>query len=385
MPNKEQEVLLSKHFGCVRYIYNHFLNERKEQYLKNKKSDNYQRQAASLTTLKKQDETLWLKEVNSQTLQSALRFLDTAFVNFFRGNAKFPRFKTRKGKNSFTVPQFVEVEGDRLFFPKFKDGIRLTLHRPIEGQVKHCTVSKTPAGKYFVSILCQVRYIPKNPTGKCCGVDLGIKNLLVTSDGMRFKNSRHTRKYERRLAKAQKHLSRKIKGSNNRDRQRLNVATVHEKITNTRLDMLHKVSTQITNEYDIICVEDLNVKGMMVNRKLAKHISDASWGIFVRLLEYKADWNNKQVVKINRWYPSSKTCNQCGWIHQDLNLSERQWTCPNGHTLDRDINASKNILKEGLKIISSGTGDYTCGDLNKTSEKKRKSVKQEAHLSLANG
>ena len=290
MPNKEQEVLLSKHFGCVRYIYNHFLNERKEQYLKNKKSDNYQRQAASLTTLKKQDETLWLKEVNSQTLQSALRFLDTAFVNFFRGNAKFPRFKTRKGKNSFTVPQFVEVEGDRLFFPKFKDGIRLTLHRPIEGQVKHCTVSKTPAGKYFVSILCQVRYIPKNPTGKCCGVDLGIKNLLVTSDGMRFKNSRHTRKYERRLAKAQKHLSRKIKGSNNRDRQRLNVATVHEKITNTRLDMLHKVSTQITNEYDIICVEDLNVKAMMVNRKLAKHISDASWGIFAQ-----GCWNTKPI------------------------------------------------------------------------------------------
>ncbi len=385
MPNKEQETLLSKHFGCVRFVFNHFLNERKEQYQENKKSDNYYQQAATLTGLKQKEETIWLKEVNSQTLQFALRCLDTAFLNFFRGNAKFPRFKSSRDKNTFTVPEFVAVEKDVLRIPKFKEGIKLNLHRPLEGEVKRCTVSKTPTGKYFVSILCEVQYIPKKATGKCCGLDLGIKDFAITSDGMRFKNSRHTTKYERRLSKAQKHLSRKIKGSNNRNKQRLKVATVHEKISNTRLDLLHKVSTQITNAYDVICIEDLNVKGMMANRKLAKHISDASWGIFVRLLEYKAGWNNKQVVKINRWYPSSKTCNECGWIHQDLNLFEREWTCPNGHVLDRDINASKNILKEGLKIISSGTGDYTCGDLNKTSVKKRKSVKQEAHLSLANG
>jgi putative transposase len=364
LPNKEQEVLLNKHFGSVRWVYNHFLNERKEQYQVNQESDNYLKQAASLTLIKKNKETEWLKEVNSQTLQTALRFLDTAFINFFRGNAKFPRFKSKKGKNSFTVPQFVEVDRDKLVFPKFKDGIRLILHRPIEGDVKHCTVSKTPTGKYFVSILCEAQYKPKEATHKYCGIDLGIKDFAVTSDGVRFNNNYYIRRYERQLAKAQKGLARKRKGSNNRNRQRLKVAGIHEKIANSRVDMLHKISTQIINGYDIICVEDLNVKGMMANRKLAKHIGDASWGTFIRLLEYKADWNDKKVVKINRFYPSSKTCNECGWINHGLQLSEREWTCPNGHTLNRDMNAAKNILKEGLNIIGAELSDNTCGGSN---------------------
>ena len=383
LPNKEQEVLLLKHFGCVRFVYNHFLNERMEQYQADKKSDNYHKQAASLTLLKKKEETAWLKDVNSQTLQTTLRFLDTAFVNFFRGNAKFPRFKSRKGKNSFTVPQFVEIENGKLFFPKFKEGIALNMHRPIEGEVKHCTVSKTPTGKHFVSILCTVPYTPKKQTGKSCGIDLGIKDFAVTSDGVRFKNNYHLKGYERQLAKAQKHLSRKVRGSNNRNEQRLKVAAIHEKIANTRLDVLHKISTQIINAYDMIAVEDLNVRGMMANRKLAKHIGDASWGTFVRLLEYKAEWNNKRVVKINRFYPSSKTCKECGYIHQNLSLSEREWTCPNGHTLDRDINASKNILQEGLKIIGTELSDNTLRGKNQTSAKKHKPLKREADGSLA--
>jgi putative transposase len=244
LPNKEQEVLLNKHFGSVRWVYNHFLHERKEQYAVNKKSGNYQEQAASLTLIKKNEETAWLKEVNSQSLQTALRFLDTAFVNFFRGNAKFPRFKSKKGKNSFTVPQFVELEGDKLFFPRFKEGIRLHLHRPIEGEVKHCTISKTPTGKCFVSILCEVEYQPKEATHQSCGIDLGIKDFAVSSDGIRFTNNHYLKRYERQLARAQKHLSRKRKGSNNRNRQRLKVAVIHEKIANSRLDMLHKVSTR---------------------------------------------------------------------------------------------------------------------------------------------
>lgn len=379
LPTKEQEVLLSKHFGCVRYVFNHFLNERKQQYQESKKSDNYYKQAATLTLLKKEEETLWLKEVNSQTLQFALRCLDTAYLNFFRGKAKFPRFKSRKGKNSFTVPQFVSVEDNRLYIPKFKDGIKLVQHREMKGEISHCTISKTPTGNYFVSILCEVQYLPKQPTGKSCGIDLGIKDFAVTSDGLRFKNNHLLKRYGRQLAKAQKYLDRKVKGSNNRNKQRLKVAAIYEKISNTRLDLLHKISTQITNEYDVICIEDLNVKGMMSNRKLSKHIADASWGTFVRLLEYKADWNNKQIVKINRFYPSSKTCNECGWIHQNLNLSEREWTCPNGHTLDRDINASKNILQEGLKIIGAELSDNTFRGQNKTSEKKRKPMKKEAH------
>ena len=379
-PTQEQKVLLDKHFGCIRYVYNYFLNERKEQYQTDKKSDNYYKQAATLTELKKKDETIWLKEVNSQSLQFALRCLDTAYVNFFRGNAKFPRFKSRKKKNTFTVPQFTKLEADRFYAPKFKEGIKVNIHREVKGEIGKCTLSKTPTGKYFVSILSEEeQYQPKEKTGAVCGVDLGLKDFAITSDGIKFKNNKYTKQYERKLAKAQKHLSRKTKGSASFEKQRRKTALIHEKITNSRMDNLHKVSHQLVSYYDIITLEDLNVKGMVKNHKLAKHISDASWGTFVRLLEYKADWNDKQIVKINRWYPSSKTCCECGWINQDLNLSIREWTCKNGHILDRDLNAAKNILKEGLKIISSGTGDYTGGAINKTSEKKRKAMKPEAH------
>jgi len=379
LPTKEQEVLLNKHLGCVRFVFNYFLSQRINQYRESKKSDNYHKQASSLTRLKKQEATRWLKEVNSQALQTALRNLDTAFVNFFGGTAKFPRFKSKRNKNSFSIPQFVAVFDGKVYFPKFKEGIKLIEHRELKGEVKHCTISKTPTGKFFVSVLCQVQHKPLRPTGKQVGIDLGLKDFAVTSDGVRFKNNYHLKQYERQLAKAQKHLSRKAKGSNSRDRQRLKVAAIHEKVANTRLDLLHKVSAQITNEYDTICLEDLNVKGMVANRKLAKHIGDASWGIFIRLLEYKADWNSKRVVKINRFYPSSKTCNECGYIHHNLTLSERTWTCPNDHILDRDINASKNILEEGLRIIGAELSDYTDGGSDKTSEKKHKPMKSEAH------
>lgn len=390
-PTIEQKTLLDKHFGCIRYVYNYFLNERKEQYQKDKKSDNYYKQAATLTKLKKKKETIWLKEVNSQSLQFSLKSLDTAYINFFSGRTKFPKFKSRKNKNSFTVPQFITIEEGKIFIPKFKNGIKVNIHREIKGEIGKCTFSKTPTGKYFVSILSEEQYQPKEKTGTLCGIDLGLKDFAITSDGVKFKNNKYTKQYEKELAKAQKHLSRKTKGSNSFERQRRKVAIIHEKITNSRMDNLHKVSHQLVSDYDIIALEDLNVKGMVKNHKLAKHISDASWGTFVRLLEYKADWNDKQIVKINRFYPSSKTCCECGWINQDLNLSIREWTCKNGHVLDRDLNAAKNILKEGLrsiediKIISSGTGDYTGGDSNKTLVTKRKSVKPEAHLSLANG
>jgi putative transposase len=350
LPNKEQKTLLDKHFGCVRYIYNHFLNERKEQYQKDKKTDNYYGQAKTLTELKKQEDTIWLKEVNSQTLQFALRSLDTAYVNFFRGNTKFPRFKSRKNKNTFTVPQHTKVVGDRIYVPKFKSGIKVNIHREIKGDVGKFTVSKTPTGKYFVSILTEQEYTPSKKTNKQVGVDLGLKDFLITSDNKKFKNNRYTKKYAKQLKKAQQHLSRKQKGSNGFENQKLKVAKIHEKIASCRLDTLHKVSHQLVNENDLIVCEDLNVKGMIKNHKLSKHIADASWGTFVRFVEYKANWNDKTVVKINRWYPSSKTCNVCGYINQDLNLSIREWTCKNGHKLDRDLNASINILKEGLKI-----------------------------------
>ena len=378
-PTAEQEILLAKHFGCTRYVYNHFLNERKEQYQADKKSDNYYKQAATLTKLKKEEDTKWLKEVNSQTLQFALRSLDTAFLNFFRGNAQFPKFKSRKHKNTFTIPQFGKLEDGKIIIPKFKDGIKVKLHREVNGKIGKMSITKTPTGKYYVSIFTEqeVEELPK--TNKQVGIDLGLKDFVITSDNKKFKNNRYTKKYARELKKAQQHLSRKQKGSHGFEKQKLKVAKIHEKIANSRLDTLHKVSKELVETYDLISVEDLNVKGMIKNHKLSKHISDASWGNFVTLLQYKCDWYGKELVKVNRFYPSSKTCGNCGWINQELKLSDREWTCKScGVVHDRDVNASRNILKEGLKIISGGTLDNTDGDSNKTSVKKRKSVKSEA-------
>ena len=362
-PSAEQEVLLAKHFGCSRLVYNHFLNERKEQYQKDKKSDNYYAQARSLTDIKKKEETKWLKEVNSQTLQFALRSLDTAFLNFFRGNAQFPKFKSRKHKNTFTIPQFGTVSNGLLFIPKFKDGIKVKLHREVKGKIGKMSITKTPTGKYYVSIFTEqvIEELPK--TNKQVGIDLGLKDFVITSDNKKFKNNRYTKKYARELKKAQQHLSRKQKCSNGFEKQKLKVAKIHEKIASCRLDTLHKVSRKLVNEFDVIVCEDLNVKGMIKNHKLSKHIADASWGNFVTLLQYKCNWYGKELVKVNRFYPSSKTCGDCGWINQNLKLSDREWTCKScGVIHDRDVNASRNILKEGLKIISAGTVDYKGGE-----------------------
>ena len=384
-PNDEQKVLLAKHFGCVRFVYNHFLSERKEQYDKTHKSDNYIQQAKKLTELKKDGEHSWLSEINSQTLQHALRHLETAYVNFFKKRAKFPIFKSKKAKNSFHIPQFVELKDEKLYFPKFKDGIKINLHRKIAGVIKSATISLTPTGKYFVSILTEVEYEPIVETHKCVGIDLGLKDFVITSDGKRYKNNRYTKKYQKKLAKAQKHLSRKVKGSNGYEKQRLKVAKIHEKVANSRNDNLHKVSIELIRNYDLICVEDLNVKGMVKNHKLAKHIEDASCGTFINYLQYKADWNNKQIIKIDRFYPSSQTCSDCGYVNKQVkDLSVREWTCPNcGCKHDRDVNAATNILKEGLRDISAGTVDYTAGDDVRLPSGKQLSVKAEAAWSSA--
>ena len=354
-PTAEQEILLTKHFGCSRFIYNYFLNERKEQYQNDKKSDNYYAQAKTLTELKKQEETVWLKEVNSQTLQFALRSLDTAYVNFFRGNAQFPKFKSRKHKNTFTVPQFGKLEDGKIILPKFKEGIKVKLHREVKGKIGKMNITKTPTGKYYVSIFTEQKVEDLPKTNKQVGIDLGLKDFVITSDNKKFKNNRYTKKYAKQLKKAQQHLSRKQKGSNGFEKQKLKVAKIHEKIASCRLDTLHKVSIELVKNYDLISVEDLNVKGMIKNRKLSKHIADASWGNFVTLLQYKCDWYGKELVKVNRFYPSSKTCGDCGWINQELKLSDREWTCKScGVVHDRDVNASRNILKEGLKIYRQG-------------------------------
>ena len=354
-PTKEQEVLLNQHFGHSRWVYNHFLNERKEQYQADKKSDNYYKQAVTLTKLKKEEETKWLKEVNSQTLQFALRSLDTAFLNFFRGNAQFPKFKSRKHKNTFTIPQFGTLADNKISIPKFKEGIKVKLHREVKGKIGKMSITKTPTGKYYVSIFTEQEADELSKTNRQVGIDLGLKDFVITSDNKKFKNNRYTKKYAKQLKKAQQHLSRKQKGSNGFEKQKIKVAKIHEKIASCRLDTLHKVSKELVKSYDLISIEDLNVKGMIKNHKLSKHIADASWGNFVILLQYKCDWYGKELVKVNRFYSSSKTCGDCGWINQELKLSDREWTCKScGVVHDRDVNASRNILKEGLKIHRQG-------------------------------
>ena len=362
-PNDEQKTLLNKHFGSVRWTFNYFLNQRKDEYLNNKKSLNYYDQAAELTQIKKTN--TWLKEINSQTLQYSLKCLDMAYQGFFNKRTQFPKFKSRKNKNSFTIPQNVRYDGTKLIVPKFLDGIEMIMERKIKGTIKHCNISKTPTGKYFVSILTEMEYTPVSKTNQSVGIDLGIKDFLVLSNGTKIKNHRFLKYYERTLKLNQKYLSRKTKGSTRYEKQRIKVARIHEKITNSRMDLIHKTTNDLVKQFDTIYLEDLNVKGMMKNHKLSKAISDVSWGKFIDTLEYKSVWNDKQIIHIDRFFPSSKTCHHCGWINNNLTLKDREWKCEKcGNVVDRDLNASINILNEGYRInnISVGTTDYERGD-----------------------
>ena len=362
-PSEEQIVLLNKHFGSVRFAYNFFLNERKKEYETNKNTINYYDNAKSLTELKKQEDYSWLNEINSQSLQDSLKNLETAYKNFFRFKKGFPKFKSKHIRNSFCVPQFVKLDNGKLKIPKFKEPIDLILSRTFTGTIKQCTISKTPTNEYFVSILVETTHSVVPKTGKSIGIDLGIKDFVITSEGYKYKNNRYTKTYAKKLKENQQHLSRKTKGSNRYQKQKLKVATIYKKITNSRLDNLHKVSTELIKKYDLIVLEDLNIKGMIKNHKLSKHIADVSWSKFIELLTYKAEWNDKKIVKVDRFFPSSKTCNCCGYINQNLKLDMREWTCPSCNSkLDRDLNASINILNEGYKQISSGTDDYRRGD-----------------------
>ena len=375
-PTKDQQVRLSAHFGCCRFVYNHFLEQRKNSYLANQKSPNYYDQAADLTKLKNEKE--WLYDANAQVLQFELKCLQAAYNNFFEKRAKLPRFHSRKDKQSFTIPQFVAVEDNKLYFPKFKDGIPVRLHRQIEGEIRHATVSLNHAGQYYVAILVERSIKPLRKVKKEVGIDLGICALATTSSGKEYRNIRPYRSLQRRLRALNKSLHRKNLGSSNRERARKLLARLHVKIANIRNDHLHKVSHQIINENQVICLETLNVSGMMRNHCLAKSIADVSLAELVRQIEYKAQWYGRTVIKVDRWFPSSKTCSECGFVMNKLPLDVREWTCPKCRAKHhRDKNAAINILNEGKRTV--GTTELACGlNVRPKSIQGRLRMKQEA-------
>lgn len=374
-PNKEQQRRLTTHFGCCRFVYNYFLNERKITYEQTKKSPNYYDQAAALTKLKK--EKTWLKEANAQVLQFSLKCLQTAYNNFFAKRAKFPRFHAKKNKQSFIVPQHIKIKDSKLYFPKFNDGIKIKLHRQIEGKIKHTTISKNCAGQYFVCILVEREIKPLPKVKKEVGIDLGITALATPSIGKPHENIRPYKTLELKLRILNKNLHRKQLKSKNREKARYKLARLYNKIANIRNNHLHKVSRKIINENQVICLEDLNVKGMLKNRCLAKSIADVSLSELVRQIEYKANWYGRTVIKIDRWFPSSKMCSSCGYVTETLPLDVRRWTCPHCEaTHNRDKNAAKNIYKEGKRTV--GITGIACGlGVRLESNRKQPRMKQE--------
>ena len=352
-PNKNQEELFEKHFGCVRFTFNWGLDKKIKAYQQDKKRLSCFDLINELTGLKKEKEFEWLGEVNSQSLQMSLRNLDNAFTNFFRKQNKFPKFKSKKYNiNSFQIPQHLKLS-DKLDIPKIKE-IKIIQHRKLEGKIKTATVSKTPTGKYYISILVeQDKELPKKLKIKektTIGVDLGIKTFATLSDGRKIENPKFLKNSLRKLKRQQRWLSRKVKKSNNKIKQIKKVSLLHEKITNQRSDFLHKFSFQLTHENQVntIAIEDLNIKGMIKNHCLSQSISDVSWGEFRRQLEYKTEWYGKNLLVIGIFEPSSKMCS-CGHVNKELKLSDRNWTCSECKiSHDRDILAANNIKKFAL-------------------------------------
>jgi putative transposase len=379
-PTDEQSITLAKHFGCTRWLWNHCLAVMTETYKTTGKGISAFNMKRQIPTLKTEYE--WLKECYSQCLQQSVLNLSQAFQNFFEGRAKYPHFKSKHHRQSVQFPQNVKVVSESAIkFPGLLGTVAAKVHRPIEGQLKTVTVSKMPDGKYFASMLIEDGKLKpaSSDDGKAIGIDLGLTDFAITSDGSKFANPRHLKKHERNLKRKQRKLSRKKKGSQNRNKARIKVAKIHAKIARVREDFHHKLSRKIVNENQVIVVEDLAVKNMVKNHNLAKAISDVGWGQFCTMLKYKAEFEGKVYLEIGRFFPSSHLCSNTLLPLEKMDLSVRSFVCPHCEERhDRDINAAINIRNEGLRILDSGSGSTALGRDVRPKGGRRKSTLSEA-------
>jgi putative transposase len=379
-PTDEQAAELSRTFGCVRLVYNRALEERTRAWYTERQRISYVDTSAWLTEWKKTQELRFLAEVSSVPLQQALRHLQTAFAAFFDKRAKYPRFKSRKKSRQsaeYTRSAF-RWRDNELTLAKMPGPLDIVWSRPLpEGaEPSTVTVSRDAAGRWSVSILCTDTIRRLDPVDQAVGIDAGVTSLVTLSTGVKVTNPRHERRDRERLAKAQKVLARKAKGSKNRDRARAKVARIHARITDRRRDFLHKLSTRLVHENQVVVIEDLTVRNMVRNHGLARAISDAAWRDLRTMLEYKASWYGRELLVIDRWFPSSKLCSKCGTITEKLPLNVREWECGCGTRHDRDVNAARNVLAAGLAVSACGAGVRPQRESSRTGQS---ATKQEAH------
>ena len=388
-PTKEQIAYINKQFGCCRFVYNQGLAYRKDSYEKESTSISSSDSVKYIVELKGKYE--WLKEAHSKVLQQSVRNMNQAYDNFFKLHKGYPKFKSKKDNNQscrFPKDAFIGVRGNRIDLIRALSDIHFKCSRKDEiylnknkDKVSSLTLRKIPSGEFYLSVLIDKPNDYRSQTNGIIGIDLGIKDFVVTSDGESFDNLHHKKSKTNKLKRLHRELSRKQKGSNNKNKARLKLAKAYNEISNQKEYYLHQVTNALINENQIICIENLNVKGMMRNHKLAESIQEMNFGEFRRMLEYKANWYDRQVVFVDRFFPSSKTCNHCGCVKKDLKLSDRQWVCPNcGEVIDRDYNAACNIKDEGLRIIGSSSPEFTLVDCPTMDDKREISLKSSDRL-----
>lgn len=359
-PTKEQEIFFAKTFGACRFIWNYMLETKRDVYLNVGMNLNYGDTSKGLSDIKKIDGNEFLNDVNSQTIQQELRKLDVSYTRFFKKIGNFPKFKSKNDKQSFVIPQFFKYENCKLIIPKLKSSIVVNQHREFGKNFQICflTISKSKTNKYYCSFQVEEDApISNELKTNEIGIDLGLENLMTFSNGKKIKNPRIPNIYRKKLEYNHRQLSKKIVGSKNREKSKTKLNSIYEKISNIKNDYIDKLTSKIANENQVVIMEDLLISNMMKNRKLSKSIQDTSWGEIVRQIEYKTKWKSGRFIKIDKFFPSSKTCSCCGHINQDMNLSTRSWKCICGKEHDRDVNASINILNQGLNLITkSGSG-----------------------------